>query len=474
MIINSDGIVRSRRLSAAIGASANSSDSPFQSYVLKRGQGETMKPSWEHPTIFRILPGLNPDNPAVLDPWRFSANTDDYGQWFYPVDIASVMCESNNKTSRTWVTRDPFDASYNMRNNPLVIMRSAIQSAYMQKLPICVNWLGLTKGGQGRGPELAPPKESWLVQCVIMEHNGKTFPVPKGFGPEDRTVFLVLTISAVQALKRCIELRNPDFRGDPIDIAGQFINGDPISLNAGAYITMFNRTKDPRNVPSRSGGFSAFAAQPSKDGITLPGYDAFVTKEYMGGSADLTEYEDIVLSKVRPWHEAVFIPTDEEQVKYLEQVYRPFSDLLVYALDDAYGAVLDPKIRREGLEKLGRGVSTSVNLVAEPANSQPFARPVAPVQAPVSAAPVFKRVTAPAAPQPVAVAQPFGRPPVSRGSEAVENPTSTHGISESPDIPVMRNSLGSDQDTANAMELVARARRESMRGGSVPRPGANG
>jgi len=451
----SEGFNRSRRLSAVIGASSTSSDSPYQSFILKRGQGDTTKPSWDHPTIFRILPGLNPDNTAEFDPWRFSTRADDYGQWFYPVDIASVSCESNNRTSRTWVMKDPFDTHYNMSNNPLVMMRSAVKSAISQKLPFAINWLGLISGGAGRGPELAPPKESWLVQAVIMEHNGKTFEIPKGFGPEDRTVFLVLTVSAVQALKRVMEARNPEFRGDPNDIAGHFANGDPVSLDAGAYVVLFNREKDPRNANSRQGGFSAFS-QPQGRGIEVKGYDAYMLKEYRGGAASLTGFEDLVRSKVKLWQDAVNIPSDEEQVKFLEQVYRPFSDLLVYALEDSYGNVLDPKIRREGLVKLGR------------------MRPVDHVEAPASVAqPAPHVATPPAAPapsQPAAV-NPFAKAAAAnRGSESPDTPSNIRGISESPDVPVVRNSLSSDQDTANAMELVARARRESMRGGSVPRP----
>jgi hypothetical protein len=330
-------------------------------------------------------------------------------------------------------------------------MRNSVKSAISQKLPFAINWLGLINGGAGRGPELAPPKESWLVQCVLMEHGGKTFEIPKGFGPEDRTVFLVLPVSAVQALKRCMEARVPDFRGDPNDIAGHFVNGDPVSLDKGAYFVLFNREKDPRNANSRQGGFSAFA-QPQGRGIEVKGYDAYMLNEYRGGPASLAGFESLVQSKVKPWHEAVNVSTDEEQVKFLEQVFRPFSDLLVYALEDTYGNVLDPKIRREGLVKLGR------------------MRPVDPAEVVNNSAPMAPQASAQTAPAP-APAQPAVNPfaraaAANRSNDGVD----MRGISESPDTPVVRNSLSSDQDTANAMELVARARRESMRGGSVPRP----
>ena len=114
---------RSRRLSAVMGSNSGVSESSYQSFVLKRGVGDLVRPSWEHPTVFRILPGLNPDNPAEFDPWRLSMRQDDYGQWFYPVDVANVSCEANNKASRSWILKDPFDNSYNSMLNPLVLLQ---------------------------------------------------------------------------------------------------------------------------------------------------------------------------------------------------------------------------------------------------------------------------------------------------------------------------------------------------------------
>lgn len=458
--MTTEGFGRSRRLSAAIGAAGNSSESPYQSYILKRGAGETMKPSWDQPTIFRILPGLNPDNPTEFDPWRFSTRADEYGQWFYPVDVAAVSCEANNRTSRTWVIRDPFDKAYNLSTNPLVLMRNAVKSAITQKQPFAINWLSLINGGQGRGPELAGPKECWLVQAVIMEHGGKVFEIPKGFGPDDRTVFMVLTVSAVQAVKRAMEQRKPDFAGDPEDIAGHFIHGDPIALNDGAYIVLFNREKDPRAQNNRASGHSAFANAGNRGGaMEVKGYDAFLQKEYRGGSAQLAEFTNLVFDKVKNWQDAVNIPSDEEQVKFLEQVYRPFSDLLVYSLDDSYGEVLDQKIRREGLVKLGR---------MRPVDHVPIPEPSAP---PAVAAPRAEPRSVPSQPAAAPSSSPFARAAsASRSSEAPETPT-IRGTEASPEpAPVVRNSLSSQDDAAIAMEAVARARREAMRGSSVPRP----
>ena len=139
----------------------------------------------------------------------------------------------------------------------------------------------------------------------------------------------------------------------------------------------------------------------------------------------------------------------------LEQVFRPYSDLLVYALDDTYGRLLDPNIRQEGLVRLGR--SRPVEVV------QLVAQPVAAVTQTVP-----KGFGAPVAPAPRVGG--FGAPNT-RSSESIDPPTNTHGISESPDVPVVRNATqGTNEATTNALELLARARRDAMRGGSVPKP----
>jgi hypothetical protein len=334
-------------------------------------------------------------------------------------------------------------------------MRTAVKSALNQKLPFSVNWLSLIQAGKGRGEELAGPKECWLVQVALMEHKGNAYNPPRGGGADDETVFMLLTTSAVQAVKSAMEQRNHDFRGDHDDIAGHFVNGDPIALSDGAFVVLFPRGKDPRQADHRTGGFGNSRDSSSGGGKEIIGYDAYLTKEWNGIGANLSAYEDIVRSHVKHWDDAINFPTNEEQVKMLEQVFRPYSDLLVYALDDTYGRLLDPSIRQEGLVRLGRARPVEV--------AQPVARPVATV---TQTAP--KGFSAPVASAPRAGG--FGAPST-RSSESIDPPTNTHGISESPDVPVVRNATqGTNEATTNALELLARARRDAMRGGSVAKP----
>ncbi len=475
---------RSRRLSAVLGNSGVS-ESSYQSYVLKPGVGDLVRPSWEDPTVLRILPGLNPDNLAEFDPWRLSLRPDDYGQWFFPVDVANVSCEANNKASRAWILKDPFDSGYDSMRNPLVILRNAVKSAIQQKLPHAINWFSLVQGGQGRGAELDGPASCWLIRCFLLEHAGKRHSPPRGFTEDSKTVYMLLKVSAVNALKRAMEQKKEGFRGDPSDIASHYVFGDPISLADGAYVTIFNREKDPRQAGAPQGGFNPFQGN-SRGGYggqqQVKGYDCFLTKDYHGGTANLMDYESVVRSKVAEWHSVVHIPTNEEQVRYLEQVYRPYSDMLVYALDDTYGSVLDQGVRREGLTKLGRMRPTEAAYAhhssapaREPEQPAPAAAPAPAPQAPRAAASPF--AAAPAAPQAAeatAPASPFaaqGWPsnvvPAHRSSESPDVPTDTRGTdTASLTVP---SKIVSKDDVDAAMKLVAKAR-ESMRGGAMPQP----
>lgn len=475
---------RSRRLSAVMGSNSGVSESSYQSFVLKRGVGDLVRPSWEHPTVFRILPGLNPDNPAEFDPWRLSMRQDDYGQWFYPVDVANVSCEANNKASRSWILKDPFDNSYNSMLNPLVLLRNAVKSAINQRLPYSINWLSLVQGGQGRGEELAGPAACWLIRCFLLEHAGKPCVPPRGFNEEDRTVYMMLKVSAVNALKRAMEQKKDNFRGDPSDIASHYVFGDPVGLEDGAYVTLFNREKDPRQNSAPSGGFNPFQQGGGRGGYggdrQVKGYDCFLTKDYHGGSANLVEHANVVRSKVIEWPNAVHIPDNEEQVRYLEQVYRPYSDMLVFALDDAYGNILEQGLRREGLTKLGRMRPTEAaftDIRQQPV--EPVHAP-APAQAPVQAAtrPAASPFGAPAAPRAAEAAQPAASPfaaqgwpsnvvPPHRSSESPNSPTDTRGTEEA--NPTVASKLVTQNDVDAAMRLVAKAR-ESMRGGAMPQP----
>jgi hypothetical protein len=100
----------------------------------------------------------------------------------------------------------------------------------------------------------------------------------------------------------------------------------------------------------------------------------------------------------------------------------------------------------------------------DPAMPQPPVRPA--VAVPAATAQVPSALTIVNKPR----TSGFGAP--SRSSESPDVPTNTHGISESPDVPVVRNSLSSQEDADAAMALVAKARREAMRG-SAPRSASN-
>jgi len=451
--MSSDNVVsRSRRLSATV---ANVSESVYQDHILKRGAGQIVKPAWvSGVSVFRILPGINPDNPSELDPWRFSTNIDDYGQWFYPVTCAINVSTPSNRGSKTWVLHDPLDTTYDISRNPVVLLRNAIFSAKKQGITQYFEWVTLTESSS-KGTPLDKPAACWLVRCVLIEDKDKTYyapNMPKGFDSSEQTQYMLMKKSSVDTLKAAMEERIPDFRGDPGDISGHFACGDPISLDKGAFVVMFNKENDPRKSVSSGPRFGQAYGAGNKE---AKGYDCYLTRDYKGNLPNYDGYEDVLRHHIRDWSETVHIPSTEEQIKYLEQILRPHPDLLVYGLDDEYGRMLDPNIRHEGLSRLGR--------VQVPVAAPAAFRQAPPVHAPVAHAPVQQAEAAPR------FGQRFSAP--ARSSESPDNPTNTHGISEAPDAPVVQSNLVSQEDEANARNLLARARRDvEQRGGGIPRP----
>jgi hypothetical protein len=466
------GVSRSRRLSAAMGTV---SESPWQMLILKKGKGEIVRPKFDDkPTVFRIFPGLDPDNPSQFDPWRFSAKPEDYGQWFIPVTCALNIGATSANQAKTWLLHDPYDQHYDINTNPLVLVRRAIVNAKKNKMSQNFEWEPLTVGAKGKAAEIQPPKECWLVRAAIIQHNGENYfspNFPLGLEPDKPTKFVLLSKSAVDAVKAAMEEPNPVFNGDPEDINGRFINGDPVALDKGAFVVLFNKKFDPRGAASPASGQAQFARPAAQQGQDSWGsYAAYLTTNYHGNSPIYSAYTDFVRSHVKDWSEVLNVPTNEDQVKYLEQVLRPYPDLLVYALHDMYGHVMDKDICSEGFSRLNRTAPVSPAWGAPqdtrlPAGSTSYVPtgylPQAPVQAPTMPGqmppPAFHPMSAPVPPQyapppPAAFTAPA---PVQAPPAAFQPPPH---VSEAMTAPTVDAS--SPEDQANAMSLLDAARRK--------------
>ena len=85
-------------------------------YILKENAGCMIyRPSWNRtPTISRVFPGRNPENPAELDPFRLSNELRDYGDWIRRYDAIVGL----GTPGSTFIIRDPREDDIDVQQNP--------------------------------------------------------------------------------------------------------------------------------------------------------------------------------------------------------------------------------------------------------------------------------------------------------------------------------------------------------------------
>lgn len=343
-----------------LGQPANDSGANQGNFILKKGVGELWKPAFDgSPTTIRVFPGLSPDDPTQFDPWRFSTADDALGQWYYP-----ISCIQNiGNPGKSWVLYDPQDAAYDPQTNPVWMLYNAIDRAVRDRTDRA-GWAGMMKGGAGRGALLDRPKDCVLLQAAIMAYKNKLYAPPRGGGAPgtDNTVFFLLTPSARKSMNEAMNTRIEGYRGDPDNIPGHYVHGDPIGLDGGQYVTFYKLGFDPREqMRNRQAATTSFgqAAKGSGGGRQSDddpiGYGCFLSGEFNGMPARLREVEGMVRAHVKPFWDSVRVEPESIQVRWLEEGFKNEADALVYALDEAYGQHLRPEYRERGLAMLGRG-----------------------------------------------------------------------------------------------------------------------
>ena len=309
-------------------------------HVIRPGCGvETWKPSWKGTTTtIRIYPVLCPENPDVFDPWRFTAEPDDWGDWIrtYPA------VRNFGDPGVTFILNDPSDEAYDSQLNPAWILFRAIDSAVAagQGRP---SWAPLLRGGAGRGAVLSRPSQLTLVQCAILQHNSKiTDSPPRGGADNDGLIVMELSSSAVGVMLELMNKRRENYTGPMDDFDNSFEEGDPVSIHAGRFINFFQQGHDPRerqeaNTQRRTSTFGQSRQAPAQGGNRDEpiGFGCFMSDDFRGMGPELTAVEDMVRHKVKVWDDIIFLPTHEQQVRWISGAFPP--DVVVYALEAAYG-----------------------------------------------------------------------------------------------------------------------------------------
>ena len=146
-------------------------------HLIRNGAGvEVWKPSWKGTeTIIRVYPALSPENPSIFDPWRFSAEDDDWGDWIraYPA------VRNFGDPGVTYILYDPADQTYDPQSNPAWLLFHAIDRAVKDGQGLR-HWAPMLMNSQGRGAALKRPSDIWLIQCAMYTQNNKIYDPPRG------------------------------------------------------------------------------------------------------------------------------------------------------------------------------------------------------------------------------------------------------------------------------------------------------
>lgn len=310
-------------------------------YLVKSGRARVERPSYDDGgTTVRILPQRSPDDPRVWDPYRFSTRPLDFGDWIrkYPV------CRNYGVPDPvTFILYDPSDPTISrdyVQNTPGGLLYYAISRAVRsgQEQP---GWGALLSGGPGRSAPLSEPTEVYLLQCFVMQSRWDKCVPPRGMRPEDRAIVLELTRNTGQTLLAEFDKVKQDYDGPQDDWEAMMVHGDPVSLRHGRFVTFYNLNRDPRRVTHA--GQPQGATNASRDWFSAShgtgtqreeraGYGVYIEPTFDGMSADLSQYESVVATKVQPWDEILYFPTLEEQAHLLADRFPP--NAILYAWRD--------------------------------------------------------------------------------------------------------------------------------------------
>jgi hypothetical protein len=322
----------------------NSNANEYGNHILKRGAGEVRKPSWNRTeTVVRFLPQWDfASNQWV--PFRCSPAPMDFGDWIRCYQAVRGFGESGI----TMLLFDPVASpAYDMQSNPCVILYRAIQNAISAKQ--CEpDWPALLMGGNNRRAVLGRHGPIYLARCGIFRIKSKDMATadrsPLGLANNDAAYFLEMPKTVGEKLIGMLEERIESFQGEPDDPAG-YKHGDIVSLDAGAYVHIFEEGADPRqenqynagSAPRQltvgSGGRGNYGGG-GGGGSQFKGYDLFIEPTWKGFAPQLNtqELERLIKSKQKPWDDCLQFYSHQEQAHLVQDGF-PASAIL-YAWRD--------------------------------------------------------------------------------------------------------------------------------------------
>lgn len=310
---------------------------PGMNYMLKPGADCCIrKPSWNGTlTVIRPYPCVKHDDPKRFWPYRIDPGGRNYfGFWIRKYSCAWRIGDPPT----TFIIGDPYSGNFNVNESPLAVLYRQIEKVCRtgQAKP---EWYALREGNQN-GRILRQPDECFMIQGALLSHDGQDyFDCPLGWG-DNPPCILVMSQGCGRLLMSHLSEERPDYRGDPGDFEQRYVCGDPVAVDKGRFIVIFQKGHDPRT--QRKSGFvnnsqtspQSWQRRPSRtnagkysnDGI---GFDLYLTDQYGGHSPKMNSQEqiEVIRSKWRFWEDVIHIPSYEEQARIMSRLF-PASALL--------------------------------------------------------------------------------------------------------------------------------------------------
>ena len=357
--------------------------------------GALVRPVWgkrvKEWTLFRPTGPLNKDRTDFM-PWRNSGAEGDIGiggnlDWFYKEDVfdggtanrvtflAASLDENGNVVDN--------EAQPSIAHDFVRLVRRAVKDTLDENK--------LFKGSNERPAPMKTPKTYGFVQGMLVAHGTKDYSDSPKF-----PCILMLTQSARIAMWKALEEENPEFSGDPDDIANRFLSGDVLTAAGGKMLAFSSNAAEAVGGVAKKVSFGGGVPAKNKGATDDPEeFKKYICEVRDQGFEDLPRDANGRLlipeaSLFTPWNKVLHYLTAEEMIKQLVRAYQDMPHILIAGLGHIPDALPESITKGKSIHP-GKGpaaadapAAPAVQVAAPAAKARPVASTVAPKFAPIA------------------------------------------------------------------------------------------
>lgn len=326
------------------------------------GQVALNKPSWQKGSlIFRPVPSFNPDvynetGKLEHDAYRLGPEPRNFTDFTRKYPGVDYLGDGDDAVSFLLYDYSSDEAEYDPSTNPYILLYEAVRRAvYRDKTHM--QWLPLIDRKANDRPPLKPHCTYYFFQGIVYRRGEKNFfgqdKVPLGLGAKDATQIIRLKNSAGSALYEAFDLRNENWDGPETDYPNSMLHGDPISLDQGRFITVYNAQAGGMNatvnqeLAGLDGSFDLNKESKSKSrGDEEQGYSVQIDKFFTlngtvtkmpasyTGLPHSKELIDRIMKRTVWFDDVIRVPSHDEQCLWISKAMKGYRDVLEFAWVD--------------------------------------------------------------------------------------------------------------------------------------------